>query len=53
MNYIELRVRRTEHARHVCNVCGGPSEDTICDQCSIKIRADALMRKRHKDKGED
>jgi hypothetical protein len=53
MTYVERPVLRTEHARHVCNVCGGLSEDTICDQCAIKIRAEALIRKRHEDKGEE
>jgi hypothetical protein len=53
MTYMEQRVYHTGHAGHVCNVCGRPSENTICDQCSIKIRAEALIRKRHKDKGEE
>lgn len=53
MTYVKRPVLRTEHARHVCNVCGGLSEDTICDRCSIKIRAEALTRKRHEDKGQE
>ena len=52
MSYMERPVLRTEHARHVCNVCGKPSEDIICEACSIWVRADALERKRHEDKGE-
>lgn len=52
MTPVEHPVLRTEHARHVCNVCGRPSEDTICEVCSIWVRADALARKRHEDKGE-
>lgn len=52
MTYIGHPSLRTEHASHVCNVCGGLSEDTICDQCAIKIRGEALIRKRHEDKGE-
>jgi recombinational DNA repair protein RecR len=52
MTYVERPVLRTEHARHVCNVCGGTSEDTICEACSIKVRAEALTTKRRKDKGE-
>jgi recombinational DNA repair protein RecR len=53
MTYVEAPVLRTEHARHVCNVCGKLSEETICDQCAIKIRGQALIRKRHEDKGEE
>jgi recombinational DNA repair protein RecR len=52
MTYVERAVLRTEHARHVCNVCGKAGEDTICESCSIKIRAEALIIKRHEDQGE-
>jgi len=51
MTYIKP-VLCTEHARHVCKVCGKPAEDTICESCSIKIRSEALINKRHEDKGE-
>jgi hypothetical protein len=38
--------------RSVCNVCGksGPS---ICPTCSDRIRAEALVRKKREDKGEE
>jgi hypothetical protein len=52
MAYVEPAILRTEHSRHVCNVCGKPSEETICEACRIKIRAEALVMKKHKDKGE-
>lgn len=52
MTYVARAVLRTEHARHVCNVCGKAGEDTICESCSIKIRAEALIIKKHEDKGE-
>ena len=52
MIYTALPDLRTERARHVCNVCGVPSEDTICEACSNKVRAEALVRKRREDRGE-
>ncbi len=33
-----------EHAHHVCNMCGKPSEITICDECSERLRMEALAR---------
>ena len=50
--YIARPALRAEHARHVCNLCGAPSEDTICEACSNKVRAEALDRKRREDRGE-
>lgn len=29
----------------VCNVCGKPSEDLICESCEAKIRGEALEKK--------
>ena len=43
---------RPEHARHVCNVCGEPSEMTICDECSERLRVEALSRKKHEEQGD-
>ena len=43
---------RQEHARHVCNVCGEPSEITICDQCSERLRVEALSRKKDEEQGD-
>ncbi len=45
-------ILRGQHARQVCEACGKPSDQIICDACSIKIRAEALVLKKHKDKGE-
>ncbi len=42
---------RPEYARHVCNICGKPSEITICDQCSERLRVEALARKKHEEQG--
>jgi len=41
-----------QHAIRVCEACGKPSEQIICEACSIRIRAEALVLKHHKDKGE-
>jgi uncharacterized protein YlaI len=41
-----------EHAHHVCNVCGRPSEKTICDDCSERLRIEALSRKKHEEQGD-
>jgi hypothetical protein len=43
---------RPEHARHVCNVCGEPCEITICDECSERLRVEALSRKKHEEQGD-
>ena len=43
---------RPEHARHVCNVCGEASEMTICDECSERLRVEALSRKKHEEQGD-
>ena len=42
---------RPEHTRHVCNLCGKPSEMTICDECSERLRVEALSRKKHEEQG--
>ena len=52
MTYVKRAILGTEHARHVCNMCGKRSEEIICEVCGIKIRAEALIIKKHKDKGE-
>ena len=53
MNTDVLRIEpRPEHARHVCNLCGNPSEKTICDQCSERLRVEALGRKKHEEQGD-
>ena len=37
--------------RHVCNLCGNLSEKTICDQCSARLRIEALGRKKREEQG--
>lgn len=51
MIYVERPGLRPEHARHVCNICGRQSESTICDECSERLRIDALVRKKHEENG--
>jgi hypothetical protein len=41
---------RPEHAHHVCNMCGKRSEITICDECSERLRVEALAKK-HEEQG--
>jgi hypothetical protein len=43
--------RRLEAAEHVCNICGKPSESTICEACSERLGVDALVRKKHEEQG--
>lgn len=42
---------RPEHCQ-VCNLCGKPSEMTICDECSERLRVEALSRKKHEEQGD-
>jgi hypothetical protein len=51
MNTAERIGTRPEHARHVCNTCGRPSENTICETCSGRIRVEALAWKKHEERG--
>jgi nucleotide-binding universal stress UspA family protein len=37
----------------VCNVCGKPYSSNICPTCADRIRAEAIARKKRKDKGEE
>ena len=41
-----------EKAHHVCNMCGKPSEITICEECSERLRVEALARKKHEEQGD-
>ncbi|MBI5875276.1 MAG: hypothetical protein HZB81_05450 [Deltaproteobacteria bacterium] len=36
--------------KHVCSICGKPSEATICHPCEEKIRGEALEKKKEVDK---
>ena len=50
MTHVEKPTHRPEHAKQVCNLCGKPSPDTICDACADRVRAEALDRKKHEEK---
>ena len=43
--------RRPQPGKRVCNLCGEPSESTICEQCSERLRLEALARKKHEEQG--
>jgi recombinational DNA repair protein RecR len=51
MNTSEQATSRPEHAKHVCNTCGKASESTICEECSERIRMEALARKKREEQG--
>jgi recombinational DNA repair protein RecR len=51
MTFVEKPILRKQHAREVCNVCGHPSENTICEACADKVRSEALAAKKHEEKG--
>jgi hypothetical protein len=51
MTSLDLRQSPPKTSRHVCNVCGKPSSETICDPCAMKIHLDALARKTHEANG--
>jgi len=50
MTFVDKPKKRPEHAKEVCNICGKPWPGTICDMCSDRVRAEALERKKHKEK---
>jgi hypothetical protein len=52
MANVEGPVFRGPSVRRVCGVCGRLSEDIICEPCRVRIRGEALVLKKHKDKGE-
>jgi hypothetical protein len=52
LTYADRPTPRPGQARHVCHICGKPSDKTICDECSERIRIDALTRKKREEKGD-
>jgi hypothetical protein len=42
---------RPERATRVCNICSKPSPSTICEQCSERLRMEALARKKREEQG--
>jgi len=51
MTSLDLHKSPPKPSRHVCHVCGKPSDETICDPCAMKIHLDALARKTHEENG--
>jgi hypothetical protein len=47
---MKIALLRPEPTRHVCNLCGS-SELTICNECSERLRVEALARKKHDEQG--
>jgi hypothetical protein len=43
--------RPNEPPKRLCNVCEKPSADIICDECSERIRMEALWRKKREERG--
>ena len=37
--------------KHVCTVCGKPSNQTICESCKAHIQAEAVGEKKKSEKG--
>jgi hypothetical protein len=52
MANVERPILRGQYAKRVCEVCGRSSEEIICEPCRVKIRGEALILKKHKDRGE-
>ena len=53
MNIAALRSDpRPGHAHQVCNMCGKPSEITICNECSERLGVEAVARKKHEEQGD-
>ena len=38
--------KKMEEKKHVCSVCGRPSDAVICHACEDKIRSEAFEKKR-------
>ncbi len=45
-----MEEKKEKEKKHVCSICGKPSEATICYTCEEKIRGEALERKKEIDK---
>ncbi len=45
-----LEIEKKKEKKHVCAICGKPSETTICHACEDKIRGEALEKKKEIEK---
>jgi hypothetical protein len=52
MKHARRPTRRNESPRRFCNVCGKPSEHTICEERSERIRMETLWRKKREEQGD-
>jgi ribosomal protein L37AE/L43A len=50
MTHEDQSIRRPQDAKEVCNLCGKPSANRICDTCADIVRAEALEKKKHEEK---
>lgn len=41
---------KKDEKKHVCSVCGRPSDTVICHACEERIRGEALEKKKEIDK---
>lgn len=48
---LEPAAARRRPTEQICKSCGKPSEGTICEQCSERIRIEALARKKREEQG--
>lgn len=45
-----MEEKKEKEKKHVCSICGKPSETVICHACSDKVRGEALEKKHDIDK---
>jgi recombinational DNA repair protein RecR len=46
----EKKDEKEKEKKHVCSICGRPSDATICHACEDKIRGEAIEKKHDIDK---
>ncbi len=46
----EKEEKETKEKKHVCSICGRPSDLVICHACEDRIRGEALEKKHDIDK---
>ena len=45
-----MEKKKEQEKKHVCSMCGNPSETAICHACADKVRGEALEKKHDIDK---